>query len=108
MNTRKFTHRNESFICAQCGEHVPPSTRSCRNHCPYCLYSIHLDVFPGDRAAQCGGLMVPVRVVAHSKKGFQVVHQCAQCGAEGRNVLRLDDEEHPDSLEAAMRLMQQP
>lgn len=33
-----------------------------RNHCPNCLYSLHVDITPGDRAADCGGIMEPVAV----------------------------------------------
>ena len=28
-----------------------------RNHCPNCLHSLHLDNEPGDREADCGGIM---------------------------------------------------
>lgn len=102
---RRFTDINESFTCAQCGREVPPSNRSCRNHCPYCLYSMHLDVFPGDRMADCGGLMVPISVTAHSKKGYQLLHRCQKCGAEGRNIINFDDKLAPDSMDEVLRLM---
>lgn len=26
-----------------------------RNHCPNCLYSLHVDIEPGDRESECGG-----------------------------------------------------
>jgi DNA-directed RNA polymerase subunit RPC12/RpoP len=103
---RKFTDVNEAFECIHCGASVRPSVRSCRNHCPECLHSVHLDVFPGDRAAECGGLMIPVRVTYNSRKGYQIVHKCAQCGHESRNVAALEHEEQPDSLEALLKLMQ--
>jgi DNA-directed RNA polymerase subunit RPC12/RpoP len=102
---RKFTDINESFLCAQCGAQVLPSRRSCRNHCPFCLYSMHLDINPGDRAADCGGLMEPVRVEYNSKKGYQIVHRCKRCGHEARNIAALDDPVQPDSLEAILQLM---
>lgn len=44
-----FTEIDEEFICEHCGQHVPKLGYSCRNHCPYCLYSKHVDVNPGDR-----------------------------------------------------------
>ena len=25
-----------------------------RNHCPNCLYSLHVDIEPGDRESECG------------------------------------------------------
>lgn len=76
---------NDGFRCAQCGADVPPVTNgSYRNHCPYCLYSMHRDEAPGDRASSCGGLMEPVALV-YSRKGYQIVHRCTKCGAERRN-----------------------
>ncbi|WP_026961941.1 RNHCP domain-containing protein [Alicyclobacillus herbarius] len=102
---KRFTVRNESFECAHCGRMVPPASRTCRNHCPYCLYSVHLDEFPGDRAADCGGLMQPIAVMHHSKKGYQLVHRCLKCGTERRNIALLDDPIEPDSLEKILSLM---
>ncbi|WDL97084.1 RNHCP domain-containing protein [Alicyclobacillus sp. ALC3] len=102
---RKFTDRNEGFTCTNCGAEVPPSATSCRNHCPHCLYSVHLDLNPGDRKANCGGLMVPVAVFYHSKKGYQIVHRCLVCGAERRNVAALEDRTAPDSLDALLAIM---
>lgn len=103
--TRKFTYRNEEFVCEHCGMKVLPSTSSCRNHCPYCLHSVHVDNNPGDRAANCGGLMVPEAVEYNSKKGYQVVHRCQKCGKRTRNILDFDDPAQPDSLDAALQLM---
>ncbi|MBX5436906.1 MAG: RNHCP domain-containing protein [Alicyclobacillaceae bacterium] len=105
MPGRRFIDHNEGFTCRQCGADVLPSARSCRNHCPFCLHSVHLDVFPGDRMAACGGLMKPVQVVRHSRKGYQVVHRCVVCGHEARNVLDFEDPLQPDSLEVALALM---
>ena len=34
---------NESFICLNCGKKVEVATRTCRNHCPYCFASLHVD-----------------------------------------------------------------
>lgn len=55
---------NDNFTCRNCGWMVTPlgAGTSHRNHCPNCLYSVHLDIEPGDRAADCGGLMEPVAV----------------------------------------------
>ncbi|MDP9728695.1 RNHCP domain-containing protein [Alicyclobacillus tolerans] len=105
MQHARFTHRNEGFICAHCGVDVPPSTSTCRNHCPNCLYSVHLDNFPGDRAANCRGLMEPIEIIQHSKKGWQVVHRCQRCGHESRNTLHFDDPLAADSFNRALELM---
>lgn len=103
--TKRFTDANEGFTCVHCGEKVSPSTRSCRNHCPHCFYSVHVDVHPGDRANPCRGVMKPIAVVTNTKKGFQVVHQCLSCGSITRNILRFDDDSQPDSLDKALELM---
>ncbi|MFT3950432.1 MAG: RNHCP domain-containing protein [Oscillospiraceae bacterium] len=77
---------NSAFVCAHCGREVLPLTNgSCRNHCPFCLYSLHADVVPGDRASPCQGLMEPVGAVYSGKKGWQIVHKCTICGFVRRN-----------------------
>ncbi len=55
---------NETFVCKVCGKTVVPTGagRDHRNHCPYCLSSQHLDNEPGDRAADCGGVMESIAV----------------------------------------------
>ncbi|MCL6443723.1 MAG: RNHCP domain-containing protein [Alicyclobacillus sp.] len=102
---RRFTHRNEGFVCVHCGLNVPPAGSSCRNHCPRCLHSLHVDVYPGDRAADCRGVMVPVRIAQHSRKGWRIIHRCERCGIETQNILLLEDRVFPDSLEAVLALM---
>jgi hypothetical protein len=95
---------NQGFQCEQCGEQVLPVTNgSYRNHCPFCLYSKHVDFMPGDRAESCGGLMVPVGIRYHSKKGYQILHRCQNCGMEQLNKAARDTIQ-PDDLEALQRL----
>lgn len=61
---------NNGFVCENCGCKVRPLTKGgYRNHCPHCLYSKHVDINPGDRASECGGLMEPVGVFLTGKKG---------------------------------------
>lgn len=57
-------NRKSYFNCKSCGARVELSGAGSahRNHCPYCLCSLHLDSEPGDRAADCGGIMEPVGV----------------------------------------------
>ena len=77
---------NTDFDCAACGRHVPALTNgSYRNHCPHCLSSVHVDVRPGDRASDCHGIMRAVAVDYHPKKGFQLVHECQECGHRQKN-----------------------
>lgn len=101
--------RNTGFACAHCGAEVPPlANGSYRNHCPHCLYSLHLDVNPGDRAADCGGLLEPVGVTHSGKKGWIILHRCQRCGAERRNKAALGDPQRPDSFERLLELSRRP
>lgn len=76
-------HRNESFDCVYCHQHVPVAQSKIRDHCPFCLRAIHIDVVPGDRAATCLALLVPV---ALDKQGDQVwiSYKCSACPHEYR------------------------
>jgi len=96
---------NTGFTCAYCGKKVLALTNgSYRNHCPACLYSLHVDEMPGDRASNCRGLMEPVGVKFHSNKGLQLVHQCTKCGdvAVCRSAT---DTVQPDDVSALCRLI---
>lgn len=55
---------HDSFTCKVCDRLVTPEAAGSdhRNHCPNCLCSLHVDIEPGDRAADCGGIMDPVAV----------------------------------------------
>lgn len=89
---------NTGFICDHCGCTVLPLTNgSYRNHCPFCLYSKHLDNLPGDRSSECNGLMVPIEVTYTSKKGYQLTHQCQTCGKYQKNKVAKDTVQ-PDEL----------
>ena len=89
--TRKFTKIDEEFVCENCGKQVSKLGYTCRNHCPNCLYSKHVDVNPGDRAEECQGLLKPISVELDSKKGYVLVFQCEKCGAIRRNKAAEDD-----------------
>jgi DNA-directed RNA polymerase subunit RPC12/RpoP len=91
---------NAGFACARCGADVEPLTNGgYRNHCPRCLWSVHVDEAPGDRASSCGGALAPVGVDYRGAKGFVVVHRCESCGATRRNRAA------PDDVDALIRLM---
>lgn len=79
--SRKFQRRIENFTCGHCGAAVMGDGYT--NHCPHCLYSRHVDVNPGDRAHDCGGLMVPV-AVEQTGEGYVITHQCQKCGHTAR------------------------
>ena len=46
-----------------------------RDHCPYCLYSKHLDINPGDRANECEGLLRPIGIEKF-KDTYKIVYEC--------------------------------
>lgn len=97
--------QNSGFTCLHCGAEVLPVTNgSYRNHCPFCLYSRHVDVVPGDRQNDCGGQMEPVGVRYHSKKGYQIEHRCTICGTVQINKAAVDTVQ-PDDIEVLIRLM---
>ena len=83
----------EAFTCRSCGRLVTPEGAGSghRNHCPNCLTSLHLDIEPGDRAADCGGLMEPVAVWVRKGGEWAVVHRCRRCGALASNRAAADD-----------------
>lgn len=79
---------NSSFICALCGETVMPlENGSYRNHCPFCLSSLHMDNAPGDRTSNCNGIMRAEKLLYNTKKGWQIIHRCQKCGIEKVNKI---------------------
>lgn len=85
---KTFQKRKEDFICARCGYSVTGDGYT--NHCPRCLYSRHLDIHPGDRAATCGGLMEPV-FLESTKSVRKLTHRCLACGYEKKNKVNEED-----------------
>ena len=88
---RKFTEIDEEFISEKSGKKVKKIGYSCRNHCPYCLHSKHLDKNPGDRQEECHGDMEPVGLEMNNKKGYVIVFKCKKCGAIRKNKAAKDD-----------------
>ena len=76
-----FTRRVEDFTCVHCG--ALNRGDGYTNHCRRCLHSRHVDVEPGDRAADCGGLMEPVEVHVRADR-VSLVHRCVDCGHRHR------------------------
>ena len=91
MESALFTKNDEGFVCAHCGRDVPPLRYTSRNHCPFCLWSMHLDVNPGDRASDCKAPLQPITAEPDPKRGFIITHKCTKCGALRRNKAALDD-----------------
>lgn len=79
--------------CRHCGASFSleaPGTRN-RNHCPHCLWSVHLDNTPGDRAANCGGDMEPIAVSIRPDGEWMILHRCQTCGIIHANRIAGDD-----------------
>ncbi len=91
METKKFTKIDEEFICEHCGQLVPKLGYTSRDHCPFCLYSKHVDIYPGDRAQSCHGALEPISVELSSKKGYMIIYRCKKCGAIRKNKAAEDD-----------------
>ena len=96
MENKRFTKNDEGFICKNCGREVLPLRYTSRNHCPFCLCSLHVDINPGDRANDCGGILRPVQTLPDPKKGFIIIHRCDRCGATVRNKAALDGDQADD------------
>lgn len=90
----KFIAKNDGFVCGHCQKEVGPIIYggSYRNHCPFCLWSKHVDSdVPGDRANICQGLMEPIGVQTRRTGEYVLVHRCTKCGFERYNRLSGDD-----------------
>ena len=95
---------SDSFVCKVCGRLVVSAGAgsSHRNHCPYCLSSLHLDNEPGDRRSECHGRMDPIGVWVRKNGEWAVIHRCRCCGKICSNRTAAD--ENPMKLMAlAMR-----
>ncbi len=91
LESRNFTKIDEEFICENCGRKVTKLGYTCRNHCPHCLYSKHVDKNPGDRLETCHGKLKPVSLEMDNKKGYIIIHKCEKCGNIRRNKAAKDD-----------------
>ncbi len=108
MEEKRFRKNDSGFICANCGKEVKPLGYTSRNHCPFCLFSLHLDINPGDRASGCGGLLEPVKVETDPKKGFIIVSKCRKCGEIKRNKAANEASVQPDDIKKLIKLTAMP
>jgi len=107
METKRFSKNDEGFVCLHCGKEVMPMGKSSRDHCPCCLWSVHVDINPGDRANPCKGEMEPVSALPDPKKGFIILYRCRKCGALHRNKAALDVKDQPDDRSLLIKLTAQ-
>ncbi|MBB6478503.1 RNHCP domain-containing protein [Spirochaeta isovalerica] len=92
---KNIINYNETFICGNCGRTVSPqeSGGEHRNHCPYCLWSRHMDLKPGDRRSGCRSLMEPIALWVRRDGEWAIVHRCSRCGFIRTNRIAGDDSE---------------
>lgn len=101
-----YMENHSDFTCKHCGYIVTMLKAASgvinRNHCPYCLYSRHVDLFkPGDRLCACKGLMAPVGLTAKQSRDkysvkqpgeVMLLHRCTQCARLSINRIAADDD----------------
>jgi hypothetical protein len=73
-----------------------------RNHCPYCLWSCHLDLYSaGDRLSACKGQMMPIGLTMkksrnkyrfESRGELMLIHECMDCKTLSINRIAADDD----------------
>ena len=73
-----------------------------RNHCPYCLWSCHLDLFAaGDRLSACKAPMKPIGVTMKMGRNkyqreprgeLMLIHECTGCKTLSINRIAADDD----------------
>ena len=86
------------FLCINCHKKVSLTEYGTkhRNHCPYCLWSKHVDETIGDRRSQCGGQMKPIGLSQKKDGETMVVHECTKCKKISANRIAGDD--MPDKI----------
>ena len=92
---RQNTIETGSFICKNCGNTVIPivSGGSQRNHCPECLWSLHVDLSKGDRRCGCRAGMEPIGIWVKPSGEWALIHRCTKCGFIRTNRIAADDNE---------------
>ena len=102
----RMRYYEEAFTCRHCGALVQAnpllSGVQHRNHCPYCLWSLHVDLFEaGDRLCACRGGMRPIGLTLKASRNkyaaeqgeLMLVHQCELCGDLSINRIAADDDD---------------
>ncbi len=96
---KQFSKNDSGFICEHCKKEVSPLGYSSRDHCPYCLCSIHVDIFPGDRSNTCRGLLMPYDIT-YKNDTYTIHYKCTKCGQLHNNKSAKDD-----SFETILKVM---
>ncbi|WP_316863382.1 RNHCP domain-containing protein [uncultured Cohaesibacter sp.] len=101
---KRWQAANTPFRCVHCRQMVFPTDSMGtihRNHCPNCLWSLHVDTKPGNRASSCHSSMEPVGLT-FKHNGFDkygrartgdimLVHICRSCNSINLNRIASDD-----------------
>ena len=82
--------RDENFICVNCGKEVNKLNTTARDHCNNCLYSVHVDINPGDRKNPCKGLLEPIGIEKY-RDTYKIIYKCQLCGMIHKNIMASDD-----------------
>ncbi len=82
---------DEEFICDNCHKKVSKLGYTARDHCPYCLYSKHVDINPGDRLNTCHGLLVPIGIEKF-RDSYKIIYRCNKCNETHKNIIAKDDD----------------
>jgi len=87
--------RSDLFRCQHCRSEILRSAHGTvhRNHCPQCLWSVHLDERPGDRRSSCRGGMEPIAIWVREDGEWSLVHRCCGCHVVRVNRVAGDDSE---------------
>ena len=88
---KKFTMIDENFICENCNKYVEKLKYTARDHCPYCLYSKHVDINPGDRLNTCKGMLKPIKIEKF-KDTYKIIYECEKCKKLHKNIMANDDD----------------
>ena len=91
IDMKNFSKLDEEFICENCGKEVNKLNYSSRDHCPYCLYSKHVDINPGDRSNNCKGLLKPTGIEKF-KDSYKIIYECEKCKSIHKNIIAKDDD----------------
>ena len=81
---------DETFICENCNKFVNKLKYTARDHCPYCLYSKHVDIYPGDRLNHCHGLLKPIDIEKY-RNTYKIIYKCCKCNQLHKNIIADDD-----------------
>ena len=88
---KRFNMIDEPFVCEYCHKRVESLKYTARDHGPYCLYSKHVDINPGDRNNPCQGLLTPISIEKY-KNTYKIIYKCSKCNQIHKNIMAKDDD----------------